>query len=125
MIHCTHYDDNWVTDFRFISGVVLYFVGLSINIYSDNILLSLRKPNDREYYIPKGGLFEYITAANYFGEIVEWFGYAIATSTLPAFVFAIVTASYLGHRAYNHHRYYLEKFDDYPKSRKALIPLIF
>ncbi|XP_078413516.1 3-oxo-5-alpha-steroid 4-dehydrogenase 2-like isoform X2 [Cetorhinus maximus] len=91
MIYCTHYDDNWTTDFRFISG----------------------------------GLFEYVTAANYFGEIVEWFGYAIATSTLPAFTFATYSAYYLGIQAWNHHRYYLEKFEDYPKSRKVLIPLIF
>ncbi|XP_072353793.1 3-oxo-5-alpha-steroid 4-dehydrogenase 2-like [Scyliorhinus torazame] len=125
MIYCTRYDDNWTTGFRFISGAVLYFVGISINIHSDCILQGLRKPGDIGYYIPEGGLFEYVTAANYFGEILEWFGYAIATSTLPAFAFAIFTATHLGPRACHHHRYYLEKFDDYPKSRKALIPLIF
>ncbi|XP_078413515.1 3-oxo-5-alpha-steroid 4-dehydrogenase 2-like isoform X1 [Cetorhinus maximus] len=125
MIYCTHYDDNWTTDFRFISGVALYLVGISINIHSDYILLALRKPGDMGYYIPQGGLFEYVTAANYFGEIVEWFGYAIATSTLPAFTFATYSAYYLGIQAWNHHRYYLEKFEDYPKSRKVLIPLIF
>uniref|UniRef100_UPI00398F2261 3-oxo-5-alpha-steroid 4-dehydrogenase 2-like n=1 Tax=Pristiophorus japonicus TaxID=55135 RepID=UPI00398F2261 len=124
MIYCTHYDDNWITDFRFTSGVVLYLVGLAINIHSDCILRDLRKAGDLGYYIPQGGLFQYVSGANYFGEIVEWFGYAIATSTYPAYAFAIFTASFLGRRAWFHHRYYLEKFDNYPKSRKAVIPLI-
>ncbi|XP_078261489.1 3-oxo-5-alpha-steroid 4-dehydrogenase 2-like isoform X2 [Rhinoraja longicauda] len=71
-----------------------------------------------------GGFFEYVSGANYFGEIVEWFGYALATCTFPAFMFAIFTAINLGFRAHQHHRYYVQKFDDYPKSRKSLIPFI-
>ncbi|XP_072436558.1 3-oxo-5-alpha-steroid 4-dehydrogenase 2-like isoform X3 [Chiloscyllium punctatum] len=72
-----------------------------------------------------GGLFEYVSAANYFGEIVEWFGYSIATWTFPAFAFAIFTSLSLGSRAIYHHRFYVEKFQDYPKSRKILIPFLF
>ncbi|XP_067844542.1 3-oxo-5-alpha-steroid 4-dehydrogenase 2-like [Heptranchias perlo] len=125
MIYCTHYDDKWHTDFKFISGIMLFLLGITINIHSDNIILNLRKAVDVGYYIPQGGLFECVSGANYFGEIVAWFGYAVATSTLPAFAFAIFTASYSGTRAWHYHRYYLEKFDDYPKSRKAIIPLIF
>ncbi|XP_032881752.1 3-oxo-5-alpha-steroid 4-dehydrogenase 2-like [Amblyraja radiata] len=124
LIYCTHYDDDWTSEIRFISGVLLFLMGLTINIHSDYILLCLRKSNENIYFIPQGGFFEYVSGANYFGEIVEWFGYALATCTFPAFLFAIFTAINLGFRAHQHHRYYLQKFDDYPKSRKSLIPFI-
>jgi 3-oxo-5-alpha-steroid 4-dehydrogenase 1 len=39
----------------------------------------LRKPGETGYKIPTGGLFDYITGANFFGEIVEWTGFAIAS----------------------------------------------
>ncbi|XP_078261487.1 3-oxo-5-alpha-steroid 4-dehydrogenase 2-like isoform X1 [Rhinoraja longicauda] len=124
MIYCTHYDDDWTSGIRFTSGVLLFFMGLTINIHSDHILLCLRKSSEKSYFIPQGGFFEYVSGANYFGEIVEWFGYALATCTFPAFMFAIFTAINLGFRAHQHHRYYVQKFDDYPKSRKSLIPFI-
>ncbi|XP_042189052.1 3-oxo-5-alpha-steroid 4-dehydrogenase 2-like [Callorhinchus milii] len=125
MIYCTEYDNSWTSDWRFISGIVLFVLGMGINIHSDYIIRNLRNPGDVVYNIPKGGLFEYISGANFFGEILEWSGYAIATWSFPAFSFAVFSASFVGPRAYHHHRYYLEKFDDYPKSRKAVIPFIF
>ncbi|XP_067900261.1 3-oxo-5-alpha-steroid 4-dehydrogenase 2a [Heterodontus francisci] len=125
LIYCTKYDDSWATDFRFLFGLMLYLLGIAINIHSDHLLRKLRTSGDVTYKIPTGGLFEYVSAANYFGEIVEWFGYSIATSTFPAFAFAIFTAIYLGVRALHHHRFYVATFQDYPKSRKALIPFLF
>ncbi|XP_075453183.1 3-oxo-5-alpha-steroid 4-dehydrogenase 2 isoform X2 [Ascaphus truei] len=72
-----------------------------------------------------GGLFDYVSGANFLGEIVEWFGYAVATWSMPAFAFAFFTLCSIGPRAYHHHRYYLQMFKDYPRGRKALIPFIF
>nr|XP_005311563.1 3-oxo-5-alpha-steroid 4-dehydrogenase 2 [Chrysemys picta bellii] len=125
MIYCAQYPKDWFTDFRFTSGVLLFLIGMGINIHSDILLRQLRKPGDHTYKIPQGGLFTYVSGANFFGEIVEWFGYAIATWSIPAFAFALFTLCFIGPRAYHHHRYYLRMFTDYPKSRKALIPFIF
>ncbi|XP_067844738.1 3-oxo-5-alpha-steroid 4-dehydrogenase 2-like [Heptranchias perlo] len=124
MIFCTKYDDSWTTDFRFLIGLMLFLLGTAFNIHSDHLLRKLREPGDATYKIPTGGLFEYVSVANYFGEIVEWLGYSIATWTFPAFAFAIFSTLYLGSRALRHHRFYVEKFQDYPKSRKALIPFL-
>ncbi|KAK7505461.1 hypothetical protein BaRGS_00003206 [Batillaria attramentaria] len=102
----------------------VFFVGMATNIYSDHILRSLRKEGEKGYKIPYGGMFEYVSGANFFGEAVEWSGFAIMCGTLPAAAFALFTVCNIGPRAYQHHRWYLEKFEDYPKNRKAIIPFI-
>lgn len=75
-----------------------------VNIYSDNILRSLRKPSDIGYKIPRGGLFAYVSCANYFGESVEWFGYALHANTWSAWAFFFFTLGNLVPRAIEHHK---------------------
>ena len=52
----------------------------------------------------QGGMFNYISGANFFGESVEWMGYALACWHLPAFAFAIFTVCNIGPRAFHHHK---------------------
>eukprot|EP00929_Paragymnodinium_shiwhaense_P004031 TRINITY_DN104748_c0_g1_i1.p1 TRINITY_DN104748_c0_g1~~TRINITY_DN104748_c0_g1_i1.p1 ORF type:complete len:309 (+),score=40.50 TRINITY_DN104748_c0_g1_i1:81-929(+) len=108
-------------------GVGIWALGLYINMDADDRLRNLRKPGETGYKIPRGGAFDYVSGANFFGEIVEWFGYAMATGFgLPALTFAICTACNIGPRAVAHHKWYLDKFkDEYPKERKAVIPFIY
>ncbi|KAK4825411.1 hypothetical protein QYF61_027177, partial [Mycteria americana] len=103
LIYCAEYPNDWCTDIRFTSGLLLFLLGMGINIHSDLLLRQLRKPGEVIYKIPQGGLFTYVSGANYFGEIVEWFGFAIATWSLPAFAFAFFTLCCIGPRAYHHH----------------------
>ena len=88
-------------------------------------MINLRKPGETAYKIPVGGLFDYVTGANFFGEIVEWTGFALASCSSTASIFALFTVVFLGMRAWHHHNYYLTKFEDYPKSRKIIIPFVF
>ncbi|XP_045422099.1 3-oxo-5-alpha-steroid 4-dehydrogenase 1 isoform X2 [Lemur catta] len=106
------------------TGFVLWLIGMLINIHSDHILRNLRKPGETGYKIPRGGLFEYVTAANYFGEIVEWCGYALASWSLQGGAFALFTFCILLPIAQKHHQWYLKNFEDYPKFRKILIPFL-
>lgn len=53
---------------------------------------------------PPGGLFEYVTAANYFGEVVEWCGFALASWSPQAGAFALFTACSLFSIAQHHHQ---------------------
>eukprot|EP01035_Chromulina_nebulosa_P019175 gene19175-25020_t len=69
-------------------------------------------------------MFKYVSCANYTGEIIEWFGYALANWSLPALAFAIYTFSNTAPRAHKHHLWYKIKFEDFPKERKAVIPFI-
>ena len=118
------YELSWVTDPRFIFGVVIFFFGMILNIKSDDILFSLRDDGSTGYKIPRGGLFEKVSSPNYLGEIIEWIGFAIATWSLAGFTFAIWTFCNLAPRAFAHHRWYKEEFSDYPENRKALIPFV-
>ncbi|XP_067906732.1 3-oxo-5-alpha-steroid 4-dehydrogenase 1 [Heterodontus francisci] len=119
------YASDWITDPRFLTGFALWFFGLLVNLHSDYVLRKLRKPGETGYKIPQGGMFEYVSAANFLGEIVEWIGFAIACWSLPSAAFAAFGFFILASRAAQHHRWYLEKFEDYPKSRKALIPFLY
>ena len=96
-----------------------------INIQSDNVLINLRKENEEEYGIPNGGLFKYVSCPNHLGEIIEWLGFAILTCSFAGFSFFIWTACNLILRSTKHHDWYNNKFKNYPKNRKAVIPFIW
>ncbi|XP_063154788.1 3-oxo-5-alpha-steroid 4-dehydrogenase 1 isoform X1 [Candoia aspera] len=119
------YSPNRLTEPYFILGIAGWLGGLLINMHSDNILRNLRKPGETGYKIPRGGMFEYVSGANYFGEILEWCGFALACNTLESTAFAVSTLLVLGSRAHMHHQWYLNKFEDYPRSRKIVIPFVF
>ena len=119
------YPEGWLLDPRFIIGVSIFITGFVINRWADHELKSLRKLADTAYYIPQGGLYRWISCPNYFGEIVEWVGWAILTWSIPGTLFAIWTFANLAPRAYSHHAWYQKEFPDYPKDRKALIPGIW
>jgi 3-oxo-5-alpha-steroid 4-dehydrogenase 1 len=118
------YANEWLYDIRFIAGGFLFFLGMAINLTSDNILLALRHTSKNGYSIPTGGLFKYISCPNFFGEILEWTGFAIMTWSPAALAFAVWTVVNLVPRALDHHRWYKEKFSDYPADRKAVLPFI-
>jgi 3-oxo-5-alpha-steroid 4-dehydrogenase 1 len=119
------YGEAWLSDPRFWCGAVIFLVGFAVNQHADWVLLHLRKPGETGYKIPKGGLYRWVTCPNYLGEILEWAGFALCTYSLPALAFAVWTVANLLPRARSHHRWYLDKFEDYPCERKALLPGLF
>jgi 3-oxo-5-alpha-steroid 4-dehydrogenase 1 len=63
---CSKYSDDWLFDDRYILGSAIFYAGFFGNIAADDALLALRKTCKKgEYRIPYGGMFEYVTAANY------------------------------------------------------------
>lgn len=75
------------------------------------------------YKIPRGGWFEFVSCANYWGEICEWCGFALMSNTLVAAAFAIFSAFFLGRRGVQTHEWYKSRFGNkYPKHRRAVIP---
>jgi len=122
--HFAHYSNYSHISSHFAVGIPLFLVGLFINIRSDLILLNLGKKS-QGYKIPRGFLFEYVSAPNYFGEIIEWFGWAIATNSWAGTAFALFTVANLLPRAASHHQWYRRTFKQYPSNRRRLVPFVW
>nr|CAB3266558.1 3-oxo-5-alpha-steroid 4-dehydrogenase 1-like [Phallusia mammillata] len=124
LVNFSNYNEEYLLEWNFVIGLATFSYGFYINLSSDQILRNLRKPGETGYKIPHGGMFEYVSAANLWGEAVEWCGWALACWSLQSFAFAVFAVMYLSARSYNHHVWYLKKFDDYPKDRKIFVPFI-
>lgn len=117
------YDISWFYSPYFIIGFIVFLIGAYINNQSDTILINLRKGDtENEYKIPFGGLFKYVSCPNHLGEIIEWIGFAILSFSLPTFAFALWTISNLLPRSLQHHNWYHNHFENYPKDRRAILP---
>ena len=109
-----------------IVGIVLFLAGLAVNWHSDHVIRHLRRPGDNRHYLPQGGMYRYVTSANYLGELMEWTGFALAAATPVAWVFPIWTAANLVPRAHAIHKRYREEFgDDAVGDRKRILPFVY
>lgn len=120
------YTAAWFYDPRFIVGLVLFAIGMIINLHSDHVLRTLRAPNETGYKVPMRGVHRLVANPNYFGELTEWLAFALLTWSLPGLAFAFFTFCNLAPRAYSNLKWYRSTFgEEYPKSRRAIIPFIF
>jgi 3-oxo-5-alpha-steroid 4-dehydrogenase 1 len=119
------YSGSWLSDPRFVLGVLLFAIGFVINRESDLILRNLRRPGESGYRIARNGLYRWVSCPNYLGEIIIWTGWALATWSTAGLSFALWTAANLIPRARAHHIWYRKNFPDYPPDRKTLVPGIW
>ena len=121
------YSRAWLSDPRFIAGSVLFFAGMFINISSDSYIRSLRKNGSSKHYYPSRGMYRYITSANYFGELVEWLGFAVLTWSSAGFLFVFWTACNLVPRSDTIYKKYAETFPDEVShyKPKRIIPFLY
>jgi 3-oxo-5-alpha-steroid 4-dehydrogenase 1 len=124
VFNLTLYSLSWFIDWRFMTGALLFILGFVINKSADKRLRNLRKANPVEYILPEGWLFNYISSPHYFGEIIEWAGWAVMTWSLPGLAFSVFTFANLFPRAISSHKWYKAQFPEYPPKRKAIIPFI-
>jgi protein-S-isoprenylcysteine O-methyltransferase Ste14 len=124
VFHISYYSESWLFSWQFIGGVILFITGFAVNKTADEKLLDMRILNPQEYIIPGGWLFEKISSPHYFGEIIEWSGWALMTWSLPGLAFFVFTFANLFPRAVSSHKWYKSHFTDYPENRKAIIPFI-
>ena len=116
------YAGNW----NFWLGIVLFFMGMYTHMKADHTIRNLRKPGDTNHYLPKGGLFDYVTSANYFGELLEWTGFAILLCNPAAWMFVWWTAANLVPRAHAINKKYRAEFgNEQVGKRKCVIPFIY
>jgi len=111
--------------FHFVIGAIVFLAGFAIHFHSDRTIRLLRNPGEIGYAIPRGGLFRWVSSPNYLGEIIQWIGWAVMTWSLAGVAFALFTFCNLAPRAVSNHRWYRERFSDYPAGRRILVPGIF
>ncbi|KAM5549013.1 hypothetical protein ABKV19_000434 [Rosa sericea] len=117
-------------------GILLFLLGISGNFYHHYLLSRMRSSSssspsnsksndDKDYKIPRGGLFELVVCPHYLFEIIGFVGFFFISQTLYAFAFVAGTAFYLTGRSYATRRWYLSKFKHFPQNVKALIPYLY
>ncbi len=121
-----YYADWFSRPFIYV-GAVVFFAGMFINWQADYIIRHLRKEGDTRHYIPRGGMFRYVSSANYFGELVEWMGFAIASWSWAGVVFVLWTFANLAPRSSSLYKRYEREFGEEFTSlgRKRIIPFIY
>lgn len=118
------YSFSWIMRWQFLAGFLLFIAGFVINKMADEKLRKMRRSSPQEYIMPKGWFFNFISSPHYFGEIVEWGGWALMTFSTAGLAFAVFTFANLFPRAWASHIWYRNYFSDYPMKRKAVIPFI-
>jgi len=110
---------------HFLLGGMVFLAGFLIHFTADRTIRRLRKPGETVYRIPRGGLFRWVSSPQYLGEIIQWTGWAIMTWSLAGVAFALFTFCNLAPRAVSNHKWYRERFADYPDNRRIMIPGLF
>ncbi|KAL2943041.1 Steroid 5-alpha-reductase DET2 [Bienertia sinuspersici] len=107
------------------AGVGLFLLGIGGNLYHHYILSTLRRKGEKEYKIPKGGLFNLVICPHYLFEVLGFVGVSCIAQTPYTLAFTAGTTIYLMGRSYATKKWYLSKFEDFPKDVKAFLPFIF
>jgi len=113
-------------------GLPLFAVGSFIQNRSHIILAQLRSSSPKRshvqdhYLLPRGFLFEFVTCPHYFAELLIYVSFLFLTNGVSffawlAFTFVVIN---LTDGALKTHKYYQQKFDNYPKNRFAIIPFL-
>lgn len=120
------YSMEWLYSPFFIAGIIIFFTGMAINLHSDHVIRNLRPKGDTRHYLPQKGMYRLVTSGNYFGELLEWTGFAILTSDTAAWIFVFWTFANLAPRAYAIRKQYIKEFGAKAVgNRKCLIPFIY
>lgn len=105
-------------------GCLLFAVGIAGNLYHHYLLTLLRNDGSKRYKVPEGGLFHYVACPHYLLEIVTFIGMAFIGQNLFVLATAIFTILYLTGRSIATRKWYLNKLEDFPRKRRALVPFI-
>lgn len=113
--------DAWT----YLLGLGLFATGLAGNGYHHYLLANLRKPGEKGYKVPRGGLFEFVAAPHYLFELVGWLGLALVSQHFFNMLFLGAMTVYLTDRSIGQDEWNRKKMADYPPNRKCLVPFIF
>ncbi|XP_021889256.1 polyprenol reductase 2 isoform X3 [Carica papaya] len=110
-------------------GATIFLWGWIHQFRCHSVLGSLRQHANHvnEYVIPHGDWFELVSSPHYLAEIVIYAGLLVTSggADLTIWLLFVFVAGNLSLAAAETHRWYLRKFENYPRSRHVIIPFIF
>ena len=115
---------EWLISSVFIVGLGLFIAGMLVNKKGESDFKRLVRSDVNTYVMPSGGLLDTISNPHYFGELIQWLGWAVLCWSPAGFAFFIFTFANLFPRAILNHRWYKKEFPDFPPGRKAIIPYL-
>lgn len=104
------------------AGGLVWLIGESVNGHYHRQLRVLRVNNIAGP--PTGGLFNFVVCPHYFGEVLVWLGFSLASMSWAALVFWVVSTLTVGMKAHQRRAYYRHKYGD-DRSIKRLVPFVF
>eukprot|EP00249_Psilotum_nudum_P019378 c27222_g1_i4 orf=305-1270(+) len=110
-----------------------FFIWGWIHQYKCHTILASLRSKDKSkgnhatgYMVPYGDWFDCVSSAHYLAEIVMYLGLVIATGgQLTVWLLFTFVVFNLSVAAVETHKWYLSKFEDYPRSRWAICPFLF
>lgn len=69
-------------------------------------------------------MFEYVSNAHYFWELMSWIVFGLITQTATSYMFALFSFTSMITLAKDKHDQYKKYFIDYPKNRAVMIPFL-
>ncbi|RUS20500.1 3-oxo-5-alpha-steroid 4-dehydrogenase-domain-containing protein [Endogone sp. FLAS-F59071] len=108
-------------------GIITFLVGEAAVVYHHQLLADLRRgktgEDAKKYAIPRGGLFELVACPHYLGHLISWLGIGITSqSWLGIICQLLITLAFFIPRSKRTADWYTNKFEDYPESRRQLVP---
>jgi len=116
---------SYLNTLQFWVGLCIYYTGLLLIMQQDQIMRDLRSTPGPRYRIPRGGLWDYATSAQYLSELIGWFGFAVLMDFEANGLFILVVSlCNLVPRAHTNHLWYEKHFgQDYVDLHRAkLLP---
>ena len=100
------------------------------NLYHHVLLRSLRSQTlqgaVKQYHVPRGGLFEFVSCPHYLFEILTFVGAACMTQSMHTLLVVFWITCMLSGRAVSTTVWYVDHFGSkYPPSRRHIIPFLF
>uniref|UniRef100_A0A5B7BDV9 3-oxo-5-alpha-steroid 4-dehydrogenase C-terminal domain-containing protein n=1 Tax=Davidia involucrata TaxID=16924 RepID=A0A5B7BDV9_DAVIN len=110
-------------------GVAIFLWGWIHQRHCHAILGSLRENKEHadDYVIPHGDWFEYVSSPHYLAEIVIYGGLVVACGGADLTIWLLFgfVVTNLVFAATETQKWYLQKFDEYPSNRFAIIPFVY
>ena len=113
-----------VSETQMLAGFALSTVAQLGNAHCHLYQASLRSDGSKAYKEPKGGLFKYVTCANYACEIYQWIGFNVATQSAMGWFFVSCGAFQMYFWAIAKHKRLKKLFPGFKRAFKLLPPFV-